>query len=454
MVIARLAIALAATGCLSKPAIPSDGGSDAPIDGAMTDAFVYAGCTPLPSTFVLRSVPVIANFDRRDGTISEDLITYGLDMTNGGAYVYLTYGGTAFDPNCYHRRLQFEVETGIVPLDVFVGEVTGDTNLDVVLYGREVAPTVGPQHEVLVFPGDASGTLRATGVLKKFPVVNPFDDAWGGDADSQEPVYLVATTQTGATQVANLFVGGLYNWKAEIGVTPDPGLGAVSKVTGTDNMFLIGSSQPVQDVEPYGVGDPSQLIVITQGEVVRVQSNNVRTGGNSQYQILSSTSLPGAQQRSARFVRGKVGGATLGVTQNGSLGYTVFQVTGTGAEPAVIAPFDVSGTGIDPFHTTDMAIGNLDGDTRLELVAITDDSSNAAPPVLRVYTNLVISGTSQVGYGFIHELTLPRDYKVLGVGDFDGVAATSPRILVFSVVAGMPVLCFELRTSSIAVCGA
>jgi len=446
-----LAIGIAATGCLGKPSVPTET-HDAPLGDigydVASDAYQYT-CTPIPSDFKIRVAPTIANVDRRDGSSAEDIVIWGRVTSSSAPLAYLIPGRTAFDPICYDRAFEFSTSQ-LLPLDVWVGEVTGDAYPDLAMYGRQTV-AAGPQHEIRVFPGEATGTVSQTPLVRTFPTGSPFDN-WGGfDDDTQEPVYMAATTLTGATPGSELFLGGLYNSKAAILVSPGPSLGSTMVASDTTNSALIGGD-PVQDVFEFASGNPSQLVLVSQGFVTRVQSNGVRVSGNSQYAIKNSSPLASTQRRAVRFSREPLtgtGGTLFGVTLDGAAGYTIIQVMGTGSEPTVMAP--LATTVIDPYATVDMALGNLDTDPKLELVAITDDTPS--PPLLRAYTNLMINGADPVGYGFIHEATLPADYTILAVGDFDGLSSTPPQIVVFPAVVGKLPLCYQLVGTCFKACG-
>jgi hypothetical protein len=304
--------------------------------------------------------------------------------------------------------------------------------------------TSGPQHHVVLYPGETTGTLAETPVTRKFPVTGQLEE-WGGTEVSQQPVYVAGWTQNTLPPTAALYIGGLFTFHAEVSVQTVPSLGA--PLVGSNSTDLgIAAGLYIQDVVSYGAGDPTQLVMVGQGELMRIRSLNDRQNGYSRYEILSQAALLSTQQRSVRWARSVVGGTLYGVTQNAANGWQLLQVSGIADEPAVIAL--IQGVAVDPYSTTDMALANLAGDARFEFAVITDGASE---PLLQIYPDLVIDGANTVGRGIVREQALPETYLKLAIGDFDGVASTPPTIFVLSTM-GLPPLCYQYVGTGIAPC--
>jgi hypothetical protein len=446
------ALALVATGCLSKPAAPIDGGAqdtqDA-ADGSLNPdaAGACIGRTALPADLVLRNVAVY-DVDQRDQGSADDVLVWGrVGNGTGQAFAYLMSGHPQMTGNCYDRRFEFLNPADVEPIAAWMGEITGDTSPDVLLLGTETQAG-NKREEIVLYAGDAT-QVPVTQVSIGVPFGNEFFTPWGNTLAEPYPSFVVGWKQT-AAPTHHVFTGGLYPNPATIEVTTNPvNFGSALAAQNPSADPITPAAVQNVFVHPDSVRD--ELIMITQSDVLRVQFTNA--GDGKTFVVNGTAALAPPGQRSARFARRPVSiegtTASLGLTQIDSGGYQLIRVAGAPATPPTI---DVFATATLPAQSRDMAIAFIDGDPRPDLVALVADATPGT--VLQVYANLNFTQTPP-GSGAMRSVRLTDidqtagapHYNFMAIGDFDGAGGMADQILVMSAAPGLlPTKCYVLTS--------
>jgi hypothetical protein len=265
MVMSRMWIPILLAGCLGKPAAPGAGvGDDANSDGAGNGC--PAGAMPFPSDLVLRPQTAIADLDR-DG--DDDVFVWGRETNgNGRASVFGVLGREPLALGCYDLALPLgDVE----PLDVWVGEATGDANPDVLVASR--AQDTYPIH---LYRGLAGGGVDPIPDIQA-PLASIYGTAVGGTLANPEPVFVVAYAVNGVTEV---IFGGLNEPYAGLRVTA----GLEHDVFVRDNGAPPGALElgQLEELVVQGPGDPQRLLAVAVSDVVALD-NVARDAGSTRF---------------------------------------------------------------------------------------------------------------------------------------------------------------------------
>lgn len=451
--LASLALVLGSLGCLGKPAFPlADAGSEDDADPdatALPDAApACIGRTSFPADLQIRRIAEVGDIDRRDNGTADDVVIIGRTGNGAGqAFAYLLQGHPQFTAQCYDRAYPFFQNHDVEPVDVWVGEASGDSLPDLLLLGRDTDVVPSEGMEVVLYAGDAT-RQPADRVVVTFPLMNPFQNPWGKTMDAPEPVYVMAWASS-APPIRHVFAGSLYPAQASIGVTSNPlAFGTVRGAAQPNDSPI--TSLPVQDVALHAVGDPQELVVFLTDAVFRIRHTPSTSG--AAYEIGGTAALS-PTQRYARFARRPVdiGGVmtSIGATPRPPFGYQIIRVAGDFATAPSVKDFTL---GPDPSNSRDMAIGFVDSDARPDFIGLTAEGADL---VLQVSTNMDFS-QADVRADQVVELrmaSLATAYGILAIGDFDGVASTADQILVVSTLPGVnPTKCFELRGGALVTC--
>ena len=442
----RWIVAILAGGCLSKPALHVDAGhldDGREGDVAVIDAAPAPGCigrTPFPANLVLRHIATVGDLDRRSG--ADDIVVWGRESNGtGAAHVYLMSGHPEMTGTCYDERYDF-LQAAVEPVDVWIGDTTGDAHPDLVMLGTEDGSQVT---EIIVRAGDATTGLPSTPAASTtIPVDNRFQTPWGGTLTSWLPAFITAWQATPSTP-GRIFAGGVYFNPASIQVSVSSGqptLGPIlaAEATGQTHLTELG----VQDVYIHA-GTPEQPIMLTQTELFRL-SHNTDGGTIAEFDRLGMTALPGGSaQRGVRFAKRPIDGGSLGLEYDANSGLQAIQIIGTANEPAVFKQLEVPSN-----FPLDFAIASLDGNARPDIVVLKPDAAGVSQ-FLTVYPNFTLS---PFHVDSAQTVAIPPGYHMLAVGDFDGNPATPDQILVLSgTISEIPAKCFELQPACLAVCG-
>ena len=443
-------------GCLGKPPFPLiDAGADAEPD-AKLDPDAAAGCagrTSFPADLRLRRLSEVGDIDRRDNGTGDDVVVIGrVGNATGQAFAYVMQGHPGMTGTCYDRSYPFQQTHDVEPIDMWLGEVSGDALPDLLLMGRETDrnPT---EIEIVLYAGDST-RQPATKKVTTFPLSTPFQNEWGGTVTSPEPAYLLTWARQTAP-LRHVFAGGLYYDPATIAIAPNPlsfgtALGARPPPPVGDTSPL--TTQAVQEANVHAVGDPQEVIMLVQDAVFRLRKVDDGTGRS--YEISTVTPVGSPGQRFARFAKRPVniGGelTTIGATQRSPNGYYIMRIDGVFPKPPTVEPFT---TGPDPSGSADIAIAFIDSNPAPDFIGITIDDMDA---VLQVSPNLDFT-LSSVRADSLVEARITGgandEYGILAVGDFDGVASTPDQILVISTTPGThPAKCFQLSAGALVPC--
>jgi hypothetical protein len=451
-----LALAISALGCLGKPPFPlADAGADAEPD-AMLPPDAAPGCvgrTSFPADLRLRRLSEVGDIDRRDNGTGDDVVVIGrVGNAMGQAFAYVLQGHPGMTGTCYDRSYPFQQTHDVEPIDIWLGEASGDALPDLLLMGRETDrnPT---EIEIVLYAGDDT-RQPVTKKVMTFPLATPFQNEWGGSVLSPEPAYLVAWARSTAP-IRHVFAGGLYFDPATIAITPNPlDFGSVLNArppppVGDTNPI---TAQAVQEANVHAVGDPQEVVMLVQDAVFRVRKIDDGTGRS--YETGGSTPVGSPGQRYARFAKQPVdiGGVmtTIGATQRSPFGYYIMRIDGPFAKPPTVQEFQ---TGPDPSGSIDIAIAFVDANPAPDFIGLTIDDMDV---VLQVSPNLDFT-LAQVRADSLVERRITNaatnDYGILAVGDFDGVASTPDQILMISSAPGVnPALCFQLTAGQLVPC--
>jgi hypothetical protein len=451
------AFALGAIGCLGKPPFPL---TDAAVDPDAQDATLMPDAAPgcagrmtFPADLKLRRLSEVGDIDRRDNGTGDDVVVIGrVGNGIGQAFAYLMQGHPGLTGQCYDRSYPLQQTHDNEPIDMWLGDASGDGLPDLLLMGRETDrnPT---EIELVLYAGDAS-RQPATKKVLNFPLSTPFQNEWGGTVTSPEPAYLVVWGRSAPAPLRHVFAGGLYYDPATISLTQPPlafgsVLGARPPPPGDTNPITF---QAVQEAHVHAVGDPQEVVMLVQDAVFRLRKMDDGTGRS--YETGGSTPVGTPGQRYARFARRPVdiGGVmtTIGATQRSPFGYFIMRVDGPFSKAPTVQDFL---TGPDPSGSIGIAIAFVDADPAPDFIGLTIDDMDV---VLQVSPNLDFTLPS-VRADSLVELRLTGaatdDYGILAVGDFDGVASTPDQLLVMSSSPGThPAKCFQLTAGALVPC--
>lgn len=446
MVIVRsvLLLALAAAGCLGKPPLPVDDPEDGGTDGPDGDAAgCPAGTTPLPSDLVVRPIAEVADFDPGAGNTNDDLLVWGRDRNGlGEPHAYLIAGRDPMNLDCFDRAFPFP---GTEPIDLWVGEVTGDGNPDLVMLGRDDGSS--NDYPIHLYVGLPTGGVGPSAQVRSGDqkVYNAGTGNLGGSLGAPQPGYVVGWTSTTAREVV---FGGLHEplGSLEHSSSLQPPVLVRNQTTNPTEALGVDA---IQDVVVHTGSNPQQLIAFTQ-EAVFTFSHTQRTAEGSHFEPIGQAALTDPRARSIRHRRALVAGQTIVATESAT-GFDLVRVSDTGS-PSVLelqAPDVID----ESINRHDLALAQIDDDTDLDLVALVSTSSTA---MLWVYPKLTF-GPAVTAQSPI-SLSLPLGTNILAVGDFDGSAATPDQILALtSSVSSRLGSCYQVLPGSptpcIAACG-
>ncbi|MCX5742233.1 MAG: hypothetical protein NT062_07035 [Proteobacteria bacterium] len=192
MVGTRLILVVVLAGCLSKPSLYVDAGHDgvSSADAIGIDTPIgppgCTGRTAFPAGLVLRGATV-GDLDRRTGgNLADDILVWGRENGTGDAHVYLMSGHPEMTGTCYDDRFDF-VQAAVDPIDVWIGEVTGDTDPDMLMLANEDA---GMGTEIILRAGDAMGFPTTEVTSTTLPTGGLFQTPWGGTLASPLPAFV------------------------------------------------------------------------------------------------------------------------------------------------------------------------------------------------------------------------------------------------------------------------
>ena len=441
------AFAVLASGCLSKPAIPVDGGpSDAQDaqDGPMfTDAApACAGRTSFAADTILRRNVEVLDLDRRDGGNADDIVVWGREGVNGPAYAYILSGHPQMTGTCYDRRVPFLNASDVDPVDVFVGEMTGDAHPDLLMLGVETQQN-DPRHEVILYPGDPTALVASTPASIRLPFGLGFQGPWGGNIVNHQPVFVLGWKQTAQPQF-HAFAGGLYWHPATIAVTPSP-LNFTSGLPATLAGDMPITMSAVQEVAVHTVPDPDELVFVVANDVFRVRYIDDASGHT--FEIGGTAAIGSPGMRYARFARRPIDIAgiptTLGITQHGTSGFQLLRIGGAFSTAPIVDHMQTPAGFADQ---AELAIGFTDANPAPDVVALIRDGSPGT--LLQVHSNINFMQSPVAAMTF-RELRLGDTgadrYNILAVGDFDGPGGLPDQIMVMSnAPAALPAKCYVL----------
>lgn len=409
----------------------------------LTDA--APGCTgrtPFAAGTVLRRNVEVFDLDRRDHADADDIVVWGRE-SGGPAYAYILSGHPQMTATCYDRRVPFLNPSDVDPVDVFVGEMTGDANPDLLMLGVETQQS-DPRHEFVLYPGDPTTLVATSPTSIRLPFNPGFQGPWGGNLVNPEPVFLLGWKQTTQPQL-HAIAGGLYFHPASIALNPSP-LSFASGLTATLAGDMPITQSAVQEVSVHTVPDPDELVFVVANDVFRVRY--VDDGSGHTFEIGGTAAIGAPGQRSARFARRPmdIGGVqtTLGVTQHGTSGYQLMRIGGSFMSPPIV---DRLQTPTVPSDQVDVAIGFTDAGTAPDLVALVADASPGT--LLQVHSNLNFT-LSPVSATTMREIRLDdvgaERYGIVAVGDFDGPGGQPDQIIVMSAhPEALPAKCYVLN---------
>src|SRR4051812_7263194 len=159
-----VALAIALTGCLGKPPFPiADAGDGDAGDASGDAAGACAGRSAFPADLLLRRVAEVGDIDRRDQGTADDVVVIGrLGNGSGQAFAYVLQGHPQLTGQCYDRSYAFLFDHDIEPIDMWLGDASGDAMPDLLLMGRDTTTSPGTI-ETILYAGDVTGqpTTRA-----------------------------------------------------------------------------------------------------------------------------------------------------------------------------------------------------------------------------------------------------------------------------------------------------
>ncbi|MDX2089232.1 MAG: hypothetical protein SFX73_15355 [Kofleriaceae bacterium] len=413
-----LALALALGACLDKPSAPA-GTTDAapmfdmPADADLVDAsFCPPGATPLPADLLLRRISRIGNYDN---DTNDDVFVWGRTQSGQGtSAAYLVRGREPMELRCYDRAFAF-TGNAVEILDTWFGDLTRDSSSDLLLFARDD----GPNNAYLthLYPGLPAGGVAGT-PDERAGSKNTFSSPIGSSLFDPYPAYIAGWT---STEEAGVVFGGI---NAPYGALVfDSGLNTIQApmvmqdmATGNGMFF---SSEAVQDMIPYNNTDPHRFLVVTNANV-DIMAHVAGTPATFE-KLGGRTALSDNLPRFVRAWRHLYGNSELVAATQASGGFDIITYDGTAPRVRRLQ----AGSELDGRTHEDIAFGNLDGDTSLDLVALVSNNSAAQ---LIVYRNLVF-GTDTITATAPRSITLPKSHNILAVGDFDGNASTPDTIL-------------------------
>lgn len=430
--------------CLGKPSAPA-GTSDAmpPPDGMMPDdapdaAFCPAGMTPLPPNLLLRRIARVASNGAND--TNDDVFVWGrTDNGNGTSAAYLVRGREPMELRCYDRAFTFGTSS-IEIVDTWFGDLSRDSNPDLLLLARDD----GPNNNYLInlYPGISGGGVEAL-PIERAASRTTFSSSIGGSLFTPFPAYITAWT---SSTEAGVVFGGIHAPYGALVYDSDQSTILTPMPTQEGSMGLQFDSRAVQDMIRYTGSDPNRLLVVTNKHVYVIEHDE--GSADAFTKIGSTTELTNDLQRFVRPWRQLYGNNELVAVTQDNGGFDIITYDGTTTRVRRLA----GGNELDGGTFEDLAFGNLDGDTSLDLVALVSNNSAAK---LVIYRNLVF-GTNTVTSASAKFITLPKSHNILAVGDFDGDATTPDSILALQTSVTGPLgrcVHFVAESACLAECG-